>query len=57
MEEIMNHDNLMLDVIESLSTAEVPDECLAEVLTAEAKFLSGAAVEEYWHPGEDVPLH
>ena len=57
MEEIMNHDNLMLDVIESLSTAEVPDECLAEVLTAEAKFLSGAAAEEYWHPGEDVPLH
>jgi hypothetical protein len=57
MEKIMNHDNLMLDAIEAVSNLEVPDEDLAFALTAQAKYLSGSAVDDQWCPDDDTPLH
>jgi hypothetical protein len=57
MEEIMNHDNLVLDAIEAVSHLEVPEENLAAVLTEHAKYLAGKFSDADWCPDDEAPIH
>jgi hypothetical protein len=57
MEEIMNHDNLVLDAIEAVSHLEVPEEDLAVVLTAQARYMSGISNDADWCPDDEIPIH